>query len=327
MNYLAHSTLKTFLYLLYGKSSLLLFNFKDPDREKVIKDIYSNNLSSLFIFKNSEVTFKDPTKEDITANLFDISPNIENLEIQLPKSNRKKLINFISKYVSEYKRKGELDSTTYNFCSFDVSYKESMDLLRPAERYGGKINIKIPVNEKSKTVFYKSDLRFLDILFYLLGEDFIDISVGKIKKISHEVAEDIYEDELLFPLTIIFKKPLEEISDTEETWIRCGTLSINTITALARYEDNEHPFQSTGTNNFRLLYYLIKNPGIYILITEIYSFLNPKDSRTAEEAFSKKKEAIVALVKNIRDKLKMTKKKNPSAQIIIKGKHIILNCK
>ena len=44
MNYLAHSTLKAFLYLLYGKNSLLLIGFKYPDREKTIRDIFSNKI-------------------------------------------------------------------------------------------------------------------------------------------------------------------------------------------------------------------------------------------------------------------------------------------
>ena len=320
MNYLAHSTLKAFLYLLYGKNFLLLLNFKDTDRKKIIADIFSNNLSDLFLFKNSETTFHNPSLEGINANLFDISPNIKTLSIKLPRSNNIKLTDFIYKYVKEYKKKGILKPS--NFCSFEVSYKESIGLLSSAERQGGKIDIEIPVNEKSRTVFYKSDVRFLDILFYLLGEEYIDISVGEIKKISHEVAEDLYKDELLFPLAITFKKPLKEISDIEDIWLRYETLSLNTKTALAKFEGKEGPFQSIDDANFRLLKFLIKNHDIYNSITDIYSYLYPKDKGTSEEAIKSKKKRIEAIVKNIRGKLEMNK--NSSPHISIKSKYIIL---
>jgi len=119
MNYLNHCTLKTILYLLYGKNSLKLFNFKYSDREKVIKDIFSNNISSLFILKNSAITFKEPSIEDITENLYDISPNIKTLEIELLKGNNKKLTDFIYKYISDFKN-DKLTSLKDNYCPFDI---------------------------------------------------------------------------------------------------------------------------------------------------------------------------------------------------------------
>lgn len=95
MNYLAHSTLKTFLYLLYGKSSLLLYNFKYPERESIVMDIFSNNIASLFIFKNSVVTIEKPSLEDITMNLYDISSNIKTFTIELCSDKREELLNYI----------------------------------------------------------------------------------------------------------------------------------------------------------------------------------------------------------------------------------------
>ncbi len=324
MNYLNHSTLKAFLYLLYGKGSLLLFDFKYLERQGVIEDIFINGIESLFVLKNSEGVLENPTKDTISEILYDFSPNIKTIEIGLPASNKEKLSDFINSNVNNYKD-GKLLSIDNNYYPFDKSYKVFMKLLKKNKVFGKRINSTIPLNEKSRELYYKKEVRLLDIIFHFLKEKHIDITVGEVEKVLYKVIDDYYEEEALLPITIILNRPLKEISNIEETWSMAGTVSINKITALACYENNEHQFQSTDTKNFKLLLFLVKNHDIHIPIVEAYAHLYPKDKRKGEEAIDSKKEIIISLIKDIREKLNMTKSKSPSAEINIKGKHIILN--
>lgn len=317
-NYLNNSTLKLFLYLLYQKNSFVLSSFEDMERIGITEGIFSYNLENLFIFKNADGILENPTEETISNILY------KSLEIVLSDSNKGKLLDFINSYVNNYKD-GKLLSPDNIYFPYEISCRVFMKFLKNNKVYGQRINRIIPLYENSREASYNKKVRLLDIIFYFLKEKHIDINVSEVEKVLYKVSDGYYEEEARIPITIILKRPLKEISNIEGTWLKAGTVTINTITALARYEKYEHPFQSTGTNNFKLLLFLIKNHDIHIPIVEAYSHLYPTDKRKGEEAFNFKKEIIVSLIKDIREKLNMTKSKSSSAEINVKGKHIILN--
>ncbi len=323
MNYLSHSTLKAFLYLLYGKSSLLLFNFKYPERESIIQDIFSDNLESLFFFKNSEGTIERASLEDMSEILYDISPNIKTLEIILPSSNEGKLLDFINSYVNDFKN-GDVFPKKNNYYPFKQSYQLSMEKLKKYKEFGKKINIKIPLNDESKYTFYKNEVRFIDVLFYFLSKKYIEINTSEIEKILYEVSDDYYETEILLPMTLVFNRTLEEISDIEGSWIGYGNdIKLNLLEHIAYYKSNYYKFKSTNTKSFKLLKMLIESRGDPILIIDVYSLLNPTDKHKSEY-FEEEKKMIINLIKDLKKKLKITKDKNPTVKISVTGKEIFL---
>lgn len=323
MNYLSHSTLKAFLYLLYGKGSLLLFDFKYLERQSIIEDIFVNGIVDLFILKNSEGEIGNFNLEKISDYPYDISPGIKTLEIMLPDSNKGKLLDFISIYVNTFKKEKELDSPG-NYLPYNESYKESMELLKPSKKYGKKFNFKISLNDKSPFAFFKNDVRFLDILFYFLLQKYIRIKIGDIYKLMHKTGEDYYEEEILIPVTIIFDKTLEEISDIEGAWISYGSdIKLNLLEHIAYYKNNIYKFKSTDTKSFKLLKMLIESRGNPILIIDAHSLLDPTDEHKSEY-FEEKKNTISNLIKDLKKKLKITKDKNPSVKISVTGKEIYL---
>lgn len=321
MNYLSHSTLKAFLYLLYGKGSLLLFDFKYLERQSLIDNIFSNKLEDLFVLKNSAGAAKSFNFKKILDYPYDISPGIKTLEIILPDPNKGKLLDFINGYVNYFKNDKIVND---NYCLYDESFKESMELLKPFKNYGKKISFKISLNDKSPFAFYKNDVRFLDVLFYFLIQKYIRINIGDVYKVMHKTSEDNYEEETLLTISIIFDKTLEEISDIEGAWISYGSdIKLNLLEHIAYYKNNFYNFKSTNTKSFKLLKMLIENHGKPILIVDVYAEFDPNDKHKSEH-LEDKKETIVNLIKDLRKKLKIAKDKSPTVKFAVSGKEIFL---
>ena len=321
MNYLSHSTLKAFLYFLYGKGSLLLFDFKYLERQSLIDDIFSNNLADLFVLKNSESATKSFNFKKILDYPYDISPGIKTLKIMLLDSNKGKLLDFINDYVNYFKNDKLVND---NYCLYGASFQSSMELLKPFKNYGKKISFKISLNNKSPFAFYKNDVRFLDVLFYFLIQKYIRINIGDVYKVMHETGEGYYEEEILMSVTIVFDKTLEEISDIEGAWISYGSdIKLNLLEHIACYKNIPYEFKSTDTKSFKLLKMLIENHGKPILIVDVYAEFDPNDKHK-KEYFKEKKETIVNLIKDLKKKLKITKDKSPTVKISISGKEIFL---
>lgn len=200
-----------------------------------------------------------------------------------------------------------------------------MELLKPVEKYGERINIIIPLNEKSRSLFFKKEIRFMDILFYFLRENYIEISVDEVEKILHETIEEVYEDELRLPLGITFKKSIKEISNIEDTWISYGNdLKLNLLEHVAYNKNNFYKFRSNDSKYFRLLRLLIESKGIPILIVKTYSELYPEDTRPEKEDFPTKKNQVNYLIKNLRKELKIKHNNNSAVRIQVSGKEICL---
>ena len=323
MNYLSHSILKASLYLLCGKGSLLLSDFKYLERQDLIDDIFSNKLEDLFVLKNSAGAAENFNFKKISDYPYDISPGIKTLELVLPDSDKEKLLGFINTYINAFKN-GSIDSLTDNYLPYNESYKASIELLKPFKNYGKKISFKLALNDKSPFTFFKSDIRFLDILFYFILQKFIRINIGDIYKVMHKTAEDYYEEEILMPVTILFDKTLDEISDIEGAWISYGSdIKLNLLEHIAYYKNNIYKFKSTDTKSFKLLKMLIESHGKPILIADAYSELDPSD-KYKSEYFEEKKETVVNLIKDLKKKLKITKDKSPTVKISIAGKEFYL---
>jgi len=323
MNFLSHATLKAFLYLLYGQNSILLINFKYPERQNVVDDIFSNIFEDLFVFKNSKAVIENPTLDDVSGCLYDISADVKTFGITLPDSNKEKLLKFISNYINEFKS-NNLISLNSNYYPFEKSYKLSMGLLETYKEYGKKINIKIPLNDKSRTDFYSNEVRFIDVLFYLILNQYIKINIINIERTLFEIDSDYSENEFFLIITLTFIKTFEEISDLKETWISYGDLKLNTVEHIACYKDNFYKFKSADSNSFQLLKILIENHGKSIFIEDIYSKLNI-GFRYQSDYFKDKKETVINIIKDLKRKLKMAQDKEAAIRISVAGKEIFLN--
>lgn len=323
MNYLSHSTLKVFLYLLCGQNSILLINFKYLERQNVVDDIFSNKLEDLFVFKSSIAIIGNPILEDISGCLYDISADVKTFGITLPDSNKEKLLKFISNYINEFKS-NNLISANNNYYPYGKSYKLSLGLLEKYKEYGKKINIKIPLNNKSRESFYSIDVRFLEVLFYLILNQYIKINIINIERTVFEIDSNYSENEFFLIITLTFIKTFEEISDLEETWISYGDLKLNPVEHIACFKNNFYKFKSADSNSFQLLKILIESHGKSILIEDIYSKLNI-GFRYQSDYFKDKKETVINIIKDLKRKLKMAQDKEAAIRISVAGKEIFLN--
>lgn len=317
-NYLNNSTLKLFLYLLYQKNSFLLSDFEDKERQGITKGIFFYNLENLFVFKNADDILENPTEETISEILY------KTLEIMLPDSNKEKLLNFINKYVDNYKI-GNLISSDNIYYPYNISYRVFMKFLKNNKVYGQRINRIIPLYENSREASYNKKVRLLDMIFYFLKEKYIDINISKVEKVLYKVIDDYWEEEARFSITIILNKTVDEISNIEGAWISYGyDLRLNLLEHIAYNKDNYCKFQSDETKLFNFFKILIESKGKPILIVKAYSELYPEDKRPDNQDFPTKKNQINSQIKNLRKKLKIKQGSNSAARIAVSGKEISL---
>ena len=329
-NYLNHITLKVFLYLLYCRDRIVISALQTAEKENFVKDICKNKLEEYFILEKNGKVFKDIDYKNFMGKDFtDISLLNEPLKINLIKENKDNLLNFIGKYINNFKDYPHI-FLGENYYSFDKSINEVLELLGASyNNYGKNFNIDIPLNDKSEYSFYSKELRFIDILFYFLIKNYAEINSCKLIEPLYHLEEDIqFIPESLININIKLNKSPGEIADIEKFWLVYGDIRINEPYHIAYYKNNRYPFKSENIKSFKLLCYLVKNHGKDITIKDAYNVVEPDDKSLSiykeSERFKIIKDKITDYSKYIKKNLKITEDNNPTIDIHIYGNNLIL---
>ncbi|GAH86129.1 unnamed protein product, partial [marine sediment metagenome] len=131
-------------------------------------------------------------------------------------------------------------------------------------------------NNKFEKDFNSFNFRLYEILLYLEKKEYIKIIdcsftdryITSLEKVSND------EDKYPFHVKILLKKAPSEFYDIEKYWSYYGDIRVNEKDGVAFYKNNRYPFKSTKGRVFKLLCYLVRNPGRKISIEEAYKVVS-----------------------------------------------------
>lgn len=208
MNYLSPSTLKIFLYLLYGNESIDIPAALRTENENFIKDIFENKLQEFFTLVRNNEIFKDIDYDNLLDKEYvDFYLINYPLKILLSKIYKDKLIAFIGEYINNFES-GDLDSVTDHYYPFNESLSKAARKLNSfSEGINKEFSIKIPLKEDPQNRFYEKEVRFFETVFYLNIKKIISInSCNIIKDFEYQEQEKQKLD-----LNLTFKKDISSI--------------------------------------------------------------------------------------------------------------------
>lgn len=194
-------------------------------------------------------------------------------------------------YIKNFSQDKLKEVDVYNF---KRHLSEITKFLKDKKSCYGINNIEIYMND----LLNQQNYRFLEVFYYLHVQKFITI---------HAIDID-YEDINRF--IIRFSMKIDESTNIEAPWHTFGKLKMNKNTGDIYYDDKKLVFQSSVTNQYKLLKELIENPEKKIDTKKIYELMFPNEPEyninELAHIVNDKKGRLESIRKEIYDKINKT---------------------
>lgn len=169
---------------------------------------------------------------------------------------------------------------------------------------------------------YEKKIRFYEAILYLLNKGFIKINSSNFVFSKNPQEKDLEKTYFSFIVNLTFLKSPQEIYDIHNFWdYSYGDVRVNESKCIAYYKSNKYLFKSANGKAFKLLCFLLKNPGKELSIKEVADEIIPE---YRNDNFTYKKDKIKNYVKEVKANLRINEDKNPTVEIIIDGENIIM---
>lgn len=330
MDYLYPETLGLIMYILFEGDLI-----EEAPYEFATK-VFGSDMN--YIFDELEKNKIDDCFEIGLSNIYysRFGKPIECNGVTLSHYNRPEVEEFLNKYIDEFEE-GKLQSPQ-NYYSFENQMAIIINsIFEPYYNKSGK-NFSIDYNFEdanftcAKEILQKDlspnefknevqkNFRLYEALLYFNKRGYIKINKGfkciELKKSSKPTKEKKY----VLSINITLEKTPVEIRPIFKRNLSYGDLKIDLSNGNAWYQNNKYHFDK-DSKTFQLLSNLVKNPEKEFLLIDMYKSIYINAPSIAEY---EKKERMTYLVKDIREKLKMSKSKNSTIEINIKNGSIKL---
>ncbi|MHB8276493.1 MAG: hypothetical protein ACYDIA_02410 [Candidatus Humimicrobiaceae bacterium] len=292
-------------------------SYDDPetieDYKKVVKMITEENGSAIFnTLKIGNISY--------LRNIIDFSMISEALELYYDESKSTMSNSFkkqLDRYTNDFENDKLIPEDNSNYYSFKNNLYNLCKIWQQLYIDSGE-----SFNLCSLDREYEKKIRFYETILYLLNKGFIKIN--KCNFVFNKNQEEIVLEKTYFNLIVnlTFLKSPQEIYGINNFWTYSyGDVRVNESKCIAYYKSNKYLFKSGSGKAFKLLCFLLKNPGKELSIKEVADEIIPE---YRNDNFKYKKDKIKDYVKEVKANLRINEDINPTVEIIIDGENIIM---